>query len=103
MYPPPQTEKLLNTHILETAIRQLSVPLILNLCNLPGCLVIEDVDFAVDGLFLADSFCNVAGLEVHLDGVAGTGNFVVEALDFFEGGLETVLWWDVKKWTRETG
>jgi len=47
-------------------------------------------------LFLADDLGHVAGFEVHLDGVAGAGDFVVEALDLFEGGLEAVLWREVR-------
>lgn len=72
------------------------IPLILNLRYLARSFIIKNVDFAGDGLFLADDLGHVAGFEVHLDGVAGAGDFVVEALDLFEGGLEAVLWREVR-------
>lgn len=91
MQPPRETRQLRQTHIGKAAIGQIAVPLVLHLGDLAGGLVVEDVDLAGDGLFLADAFDDVAGLEVEADGVAGGGDLVVETLDFGEGGLETVL------------
>ena len=87
MYPPPRTKQLLYTHILERAIRQLTIPLVLHLCDLACRLVVEDQNLAVDDLLFADTLDDVAGLEVHADGVATISNFVVKTLNFGEGGL----------------
>lgn len=54
-------------------------------------MVVEDDDFAGDGLLLADAFDDVAGPHVQPDRVAAVGHFVVETLDFGKGGLESVL------------
>ena len=90
MQPPPRVRKLIDTHILEGAIRELAVPLVLDLCDLTRRLVVEDIDLAVDGLLLADALDDVAGTQVHGDWVAAGCDFVVEALDFREGGLEAI-------------
>lgn len=90
MQPPPGICKLIDTHILEGAVRELSIPLVLNLCDLARRLVIEDVDLAVDGLLFTDAFHDVASTQIHRNRVATGSDFVVEALDFREGSLETV-------------
>ena len=90
MQPPPGIRKLVDTHILEGAIGQFAIPLVLQLCDLARRLVVEDVDLAVDGLLLADALDDVAGAQVHGDGVAAGRDFVVETLDFREGGLEAI-------------
>ena len=82
MQPPPGVCELIDTHILEGAVRELAVPLVLDLCNLARCLVVEDVDLAVDGLLFPDALYDVAGTQVHGDWVAAGSDFVVEALDF---------------------
>ena len=93
MQPPPRTTQLLRTHICERAIRQLSIPLILNLRDLPHRLVIEDIDLAVNGLLFFDTLDDIACAHVHADGVTGRCDFMVETLDLGEGGLETVPLW----------
>ena len=90
MQPPPGIDKLINTHILKGAIRELAIPLVFNLCDLASRFVIEDVDLAVNGLFLANAFYNVACTQVHPNWVTTGSHFVVEALNFGEGGLEAV-------------
>ena len=65
MQPPPRIDKLINTHICDGAIRELAIPLVLNLCDLARHLVIEDVDLAVDGLLFANALHDVAGAQVH--------------------------------------
>ena len=69
MDPPPGTDELFNTHIRKGTIRQLSIPLVLNLCDLARGFVIENVDFAVDGLFLIDAFDDIASTKIHSDRV----------------------------------
>lgn len=90
MQPPPGVCKLINTHILEGAVRQLAVPLVLNLCDLACRLVVEDVDFAIDGLLFTNAFDDVTRTQVHGDWVATRSDFVVEALNLGEGSLEAV-------------
>ncbi len=90
MQPPPRVHELVDTHILEGAIRELAIPFVLDLCDLARRLVIEDVDLAVDGLLFPDALYDVAGTQVHGDGVAAGRDFVVETLDFGEGGLEAI-------------
>ena len=82
MQPPPRIHNLINTHILYGAIRQLAIPFILHLCDLARCLVIEDVDLAVDGLLFADALHHIAGTQVHANWVAAGSDFVMEAFDF---------------------
>ena len=91
VYPPPGTKQLLDTHILERAVRELTIPLVLHLCDLASRLVVEDQDLAVDDLLLAETLDNIAGLEVHADGVAAISDFVVETLNFREGRLQSIL------------
>ena len=91
MYPPPGTKQLLDTHILERAVRELTVPLVLYLCDLASRLVVEDQDLAIDDLLLAETLDNVAGLEVHTDGVAAISDFVMETLNLGEGRLQSIL------------
>lgn len=90
MQPPPRAYEVVDTHILEGAVRELAVPFVLDLCDLARRLVVEDVDFAVDGLLFPDALDDVARTQVHGDGVTAGGDFVVEALDFGEGGLQAV-------------
>lgn len=90
MQPPPGVCKLIDTYIHEGAIRKLAIPLVLDLCDLACILVVKDVDLAVDGLLFADPLYDVAGTQVHSDGVAAGGDFVVEALDFRKGSLEAI-------------
>ena len=82
MQPPPGIHNLINTHILYGAIRQLAIPFVLHLCDLARCLVIEDVDLAVDGLLFADALHHIAGTQVHANWVAAGSDFVMEAFDF---------------------
>lgn len=91
MYPPPRTKELANTYIREAAIWEIAIPLVLNLRDLAGRLVVEDLDLAVDDLLLADHLDDVASLQIHADGVTAVGDFVTEALDLLEGGLESIL------------
>ena len=67
MQPPPGIDKLIDTHILKGAIRELAIPLVLNLCDLSRRLVVEDVDLAVDGL-------GVCGLRRHRHGLLQHAN-----------------------------
>ena len=90
MQPPPGIDKLIDTHILKGAVRELAIPLILNLCDLARRLVVEDVDLAVDGLLFANAFYDVAGTQVHSDWVTARSDFMMQALDFRESGLETI-------------
>lgn len=90
MHPPPGIDKLIDTHILDRAIRELAVPLVLNLCDLARHLVVEDVDLAVDGLFFANALHDVAGAQVHRNWITAGSYFMVETLDFRESGLEAI-------------
>ena len=81
MHPPPGVDKLIDTHILEGAIRELAIPFVLNLCDLPCSLVVEDVDPAGYGLLFANALYDVAGTQVHSDGIATGCHFVVETLN----------------------
>ena len=90
MQPPPGIDELIDTHILNGAVRELAVPLILNLCDLARRLVVEDVDLAVDGLLFANAFYDVAGTQVHRNWVTAGSDFVMQALDFRESGLEAI-------------
>ena len=90
MEPPPGICKLIDTHILEGAIRELAIPFILNLCDLSRRLVIEDVDPAIDGLLLADTLHDVASTQVHTDWIAARSDLVMETFDLGEGGLEAI-------------
>ena len=89
MQPPPGARKLINTHILEGAIRELAIPLIFDLCNLAH-VINEDVDLAVNDLLFTDALYDVAGTQVHGDWVAGGSDFMMEALDLRKGSLEAV-------------
>lgn len=73
-------------------VGQLAAPLVLDLFNL-ALRVGEDLDHALDGLLGAETFDDVAGLEVHADGVARVGDLVVQALNLLEGRLQAVLCW----------
>ena len=88
--PPPRIGKLIDTHILQRAIRELAIPLVLDLRDLTRRLVIENIDFAVNGLFFANTLHDVAGTQVHRYWVTTGSYFVVEALDFRKGSLEAV-------------
>lgn len=90
MQPPPRAYEVVDTHILEGAVRELAVPFVFDLCDLARRLIVEDVDFAVDGLLFANTLHDIACTQVHGDWVAAGGDFVVEALDFREGGLQAV-------------
>lgn len=90
MKPPERTKQLRETHLRNGTLRQLSIPLVLDLCDLAiGASV--DVDNTLDDLLLADTFDHVASLEVHGDGVSRARHLVVQTLNFGEGGLKTVL------------
>lgn len=91
MNPPPGIKQLLDTYILERTVRQLAAPLVLHLGDLSGVLVIKDVDPALDGLFLRDTFGHITSLQIHADWVTGADDFMVQTLDFGEGCLETIL------------
>lgn len=91
MDPPPGTEQLLDTYIFEGAIWELAIPLVLNLGDLSGVLVVEDVDSAGDGLLLGDTLGNIASLQVHANRIASTDDFVVKTLDLGKGCLKTIL------------
>ena len=90
MQPPPGIDKLIDTHVLKGAIRELAIPLILDLCDLARRLVIENVDLAVNGLFFANAFYDVAGTQVHSNWVTAGSDFVMQALDLRESGLEAI-------------
>ena len=60
MQPPPRAYEVVDTHILEGAVRELAVPLVLDLCDLARRFVVEDVDLAVDGLLFPDALDDVA-------------------------------------------
>ena len=90
MQPPPRIRKLVDTHILEGAIRELAIPLVLDLCDFACRLVVEDVDLAVNGLLFTDALYDVASTQVHTNWVAAGGDFMVEALNFREGSLEAI-------------
>lgn len=90
MQPPPRAYEVIDTHILEGAVRELAVPLVLDLCDLSRRLVVEDVDLAVDGLLFSNTLHDVARTQVYGDWVAAGGDFVVEALDFGKGGLQAI-------------
>ena len=93
MHPPPGTEKAIETHILKRAIGQLAVPLVLHFCDLSSSLVIENIDLAVNGLFLVDTLDHISRTQIHGDGVAGGSDFMVQAFNFAECGLKTVPLW----------
>ena len=90
MQPPPGIDKLIDTHILKGAIRELAVPLILNLCDLARRLVVENIDLAVDGLLFANAFYYVPGTQVQSDWIPAGSDFVVQALDFRKSSLEAI-------------
>lgn len=77
MDPPPGIEQLLNTYVLERTVWQLATPLVLNLRDLAGVLVVEDVNPTLDRLLLFDALRHVAGLQVHTDWITSTDDFVV--------------------------
>ena len=70
MDPPPWIEQLVDTHICESAVRELAIPLVLNLRDLPAGFIIEDVDLAVDGLFFTDALDDIASSQIQADGIA---------------------------------
>ena len=78
-----------SAYICDARVRQLAVPLVLDARD--QAALVEDVDLAGDGRFLADALDLVHGRHVHLDRVAGRGDTVGFALDFGEGGLQAVL------------
>ncbi len=86
MKPPPRTEELLDTYILEWAVWQLSVPLVFNLCNLPRDLVIVNKDLTVNGLLFPNALDDIAGAQGQTNWVPAVCDFVVEAFDFREDG-----------------
>ena len=88
--PPPRIYKLIETHICETFIWELAIPLVFDFCNQARVFVVEYVDLAIYDLLHATDLHNVAGTQVHSDRVATGGNFVVEALDLGEGSLEAI-------------
>ena len=90
MQPPPGIDKLIDTHILKGAVRELAIPLVLNLCDLTRRLIIENVDLAVDGLLFTNAFYDVTGTQVHCNWVTAGSDFVMQALDFRKSGLETI-------------
>ena len=90
MQPPPGINELIDTHISKGAIRELAIPLILNLCDLARRLVVENVNLAVDGLLFANAFYNIAGTQVHCNWVTAGSDFVMQALDFRKSGLEAI-------------
>lgn len=90
MHPPPRIEQLIETYIFEGAVGQIAIPLVLDLGDLPSVLVIGNSDLARDCLLLVDALHDIAGFQIHLDGVAARGDLMVEALDLAEGCLKTV-------------
>lgn len=89
MYPPPGAYKLIDTHILERAIREFAIPFVLDFFDLVR-LVMEDIDLAINNLLFADALYDIASTQVHTDWVAAGSDFVMEALDFREGSLEAI-------------
>ncbi len=81
---------MIDTHILDGAIRKLAVPFVFNFRDFAAGLIIEDVDLAVDGLLFANAFNDVTCAKVHSNGIAAGGNFVVKALDLRKGTLQTI-------------
>ena len=84
MQPPPRTKELPQTYILEGAVWKLSVPLVLQLCDLPGRLIVVDQDFASNSLLLTNAFHNVTGLQVHSNWITPIGHFMRQTLDLGE-------------------
>ena len=76
-----------NAYICKSAIWQIAIPFVLNLSDLASRFVVENVDFAVDNLFLANHLDNITGFQVHADGVAAIGDFVAKPLNLLEGCL----------------
>lgn len=81
---------MVETHILERAIWKLAVPLVFDLCDLASRFVVEDVDLTVNNLLFVYSLDDVASAHIHGNRVAAGCNFVVQAFNLGEGGLEAV-------------
>lgn len=82
---------MLNTYILERAVWQLATPLVLDLRDLSSVFVVEDINPALNGLFLLNAFGDIASRQIHADRVTSTDNFMMEPLDLREGSLKAVL------------
>lgn len=81
MKPPKRTAQLRETHLRNGTLGQLSVPLVLDLCDLAiGAGV--DVDNTLDDLLFADTLDYVASLKVHGNWISRAFHLVVETLDF---------------------
>jgi len=76
--------------ILNRTLRQLPIPLILHLRNLPRRTIIKDINFTINSLLLINPLYNIASPQIHGDGVAAGSDFVVQSLDLGECGLQTV-------------
>ena len=64
MKPPKGIEDSAHTHILDRAVWKISIPLILDLLDFAGCLIVEDKNLTGDSLLLANSFDLITGLHV---------------------------------------
>jgi len=78
-------------YICDARVGQLAVPFVLDASDFAG--LVEDIDLAGDCRLFSNTLDFVEGGHVHLDRVAGGGDAVGFALDFGEGGLQTVLVW----------
>ena len=76
---------------MERTIGQLTIPFILDTGDFATDFIIEDEDFAVNGLLLANALDHIAGAQVQPDRVTAVGHFEMETLDFRKCSLETVL------------
>jgi len=74
--------------ICDARVGQLAVPFVLDASDFAG--LVEDIDLAGDCRLFSNTLDFVEGGHVHLDRVAGGGDAVGFALDFGEGGLQTV-------------
>ena len=81
--PPEKLHRPEQTYFGNTALRQLSVPLVLNFLDETAFAVDVDVHLAANDLHLSDALDRVLVLEIQADWVAGRGHSVAEA---FYGG-----------------
>ncbi len=79
--PPPGTYQLTKTYICECAIRNVSIPTVLNLVDL-AVFAGKDLDLGLNNLLATDALHLIACLEIHIDRIAGGGHAVGETLDF---------------------
>ena len=90
MQPPPLVKKLLDAHLGKRPVGQVPAPFILDFGDLARVFVVEDVDDAVDGLFLFDPFHDVARAHVQDNGVARRLHLVGQTFDLSEDGWQAV-------------